>query len=123
LSFYGGGLLGWRAWLSARRAGGYGAANGDAPGWVICALPILLHTQVEYPFYLSSVHFLVVVLLLGTASARLGAYRPRQWLVVRGLPWLLVPAGCLLGAGVMAYALTGAWVKGAAARSIQTRGG
>lgn len=117
-----GGLLVRRAWLSSMRAGGYGAVDGDAPGWVICALPILLHTQVEYPFYLSSVHFLVVVLLLGTASARLGVYRPRPWLVVRGMRWLLVPAGCLLGAGVMAYALTGAWVKGTAARSMQTLG-
>lgn len=117
-----GGLLTWRAWLSARRVGGYGAVSGDAPGWVICALPILLHTQVEYPFYLSSVHFLVVVLLLGTASARLGVHRARPWLVVRGIRWLLVPVGCLLGAGVMAYALTGAWVKGSAARGMQTMG-
>ncbi len=31
---------------------------------IISLLPILLHTQVEYPFYLSSAHWLIVLLLL-----------------------------------------------------------
>lgn len=37
---------------------------------IICALPLLLHTQVEYPFYQSSVHWLTFVLLLSLADEK-----------------------------------------------------
>ncbi|MCU6244332.1 hypothetical protein KWI10_24790, partial [Enterobacter asburiae] len=48
-----------RLWAQASAAGGYGKPGSDALGPGLCALPVLLHTQVEYPWYLSGVHFVL----------------------------------------------------------------
>ncbi|WP_167829712.1 PglL family O-oligosaccharyltransferase [Yokenella regensburgei] len=60
-----------RLWRHARAVGGYGLPGSDATGFAICALPVLLHTQVEYPWYLSGVHFVLFLFLLSLALSRL----------------------------------------------------
>jgi O-antigen polymerase len=66
---------------SLRQAMAPGADNpGTAPaaeavGLVCCTLPVLIHSQLEWPFYLSAWHWLMVVLLLSLAD---GAVRERE---------------------------------------------
>ena len=69
-----------------------------------CLLPLLLHTQVEYPFYQSTVHWLTFILLLSLASAELGAART---LTFSRLPWFsaLILSGVCLWAFVVLAAL------------------
>lgn len=59
-----------RLWRHARAVGGYGRPGSDATGLALCALPVLLHTQVEYPWYLSGVHFVLFLFLSGLALSR-----------------------------------------------------
>lgn len=64
-------LLLWRAWRQAKAAGGYGAPGGEAFGLMCCAFPVLIHTQLEYPIYLSSLHYAIVLMLLAFADIAL----------------------------------------------------
>ncbi|WP_373226773.1 Wzy polymerase domain-containing protein [Enterobacter cloacae complex sp. ESBL7] len=66
-----GGLLLWRAWRQAADAGGYGAPGSEAYGLMCCAFPVLIHTQLEYPIYLSSLHYAIVLMLLAFADIAL----------------------------------------------------
>ncbi|HGM5324785.1 TPA: Wzy polymerase domain-containing protein, partial [Serratia marcescens] len=47
------------------------AAAAEALGLACCTLPILIHTQLEWPLYLSSWHYLLVLMLLAFADAAL----------------------------------------------------
>lgn len=49
------------------------SGNAEAFGLVCCTLPILIHTQLEWPWYLSAWHYLVVLMLLSFADAALNA--------------------------------------------------
>ncbi|WGA03945.1 Wzy polymerase domain-containing protein [Enterobacter ludwigii] len=70
-------LLAWgvrmslRLWRQGHVAGGYGQPGSDATGLAICTLPVLLHTQTEYPWYQSGVHFVLFLFLAGLALSRL----------------------------------------------------
>lgn len=65
-----------------------------------CLLPLLLHTQVEYPFYQSTAHWLTFILLLSLASAEQDAART---LTFSRLPWFsaLILSGVWLWAFVV----------------------
>lgn len=65
-----------------------------------CLLPLLLHTQVEYPFYQSTTHWLTFILLLSLASAEQDAART---LTFSRLPWFsaLILSGVWLWAFVV----------------------
>ncbi|WP_373226117.1 Wzy polymerase domain-containing protein [Enterobacter cloacae complex sp. ESBL7] len=65
-----------RLWVQASAAGGYGKPGSDALGPGLCALPVLLHTQVEYPWYLSGVHFVLSLFLFGLALSRMAPALP-----------------------------------------------
>lgn len=69
-----------------------------------CVLPLLLHTQVEYPFYQSTVHWLTFILLLSLASAEQDAGRT---LTFSRLPWFsaLILSGVCLWAFMVLAAL------------------
>ncbi|WP_455818328.1 Wzy polymerase domain-containing protein [Pseudomonas cerasi] len=92
-------------------ASGYRLA-GVPTALCIAALPMAIHTQLEFPFYLSTLHFVVFLLLLAVAD-RLSArpvYRPH-------LPRL---TGFLLSGGMAAMALVVAVLVGFALRGQQT---
>lgn len=121
-------LIVWGAGLTcrtlarARRHGGYGTPGQDAPGWLLCCLPVLLHTQTEYPLIQSSLHCMVLVLLAGTGAAR-SASPGVVWQPGRAGRWLTgcitLPVALLLAWWVV----TGVRVQGAAARATLTAGG
>lgn len=69
-----------------------------------CLLPLLLHTQVECPFYQSTAHWLTFILLLSLAAAEQDAART---LTFSRLPWLsaLMLSGVCLWAFVVLAAL------------------
>lgn len=75
-------LLAWgagaslRLWALGRAAGGYGRPGSDATGLAVCTLPVLLHTQTEYPWYLSGVHFVLFLFLAGLALSRMAPALP-----------------------------------------------
>lgn len=79
--------LGLRAWQQARQAGDAGMSGRAALGWFLCTTPILAHTQVEYPLYLSSLHCLLLAVLLALSLSALKApvrtWQPRG--VTRGM--------------------------------------
>ncbi|WP_448666233.1 Wzy polymerase domain-containing protein [Serratia plymuthica] len=61
----GGSLLLRRLWRYEARVNKAGSANqGEALALCFVLLPIALHTQTEYPFYLSALHWAVFLLLL-----------------------------------------------------------
>lgn len=64
--------LGLRAWRQARQAGDAGMSGRAALGWFLCTTPVLLHTQVEYPLYQSSLHCLLLATLLALTVNALG---------------------------------------------------
>lgn len=80
---------------------------GDRIGLFLVLLPILLHTQLEYPFYLSAPHWLVLLLLLSLLDGQTGEQRP-----LPATKALSVPA-VTLAAGALAM-LSFAWIGGQA---------
>jgi len=80
---------------------------GDRIGLFLVLLPILLHTQLEYPFYLSAPHWLVFLLLLALLDGQTGAQRPLPAAKALGVPVAALAAGALV-------MLSFAWVGGLA---------
>lgn len=70
--------LGLWAWQQARQAGDAGMSGRAALGWFVCTFPILAHTQVEYPLYQSSLHCLLLAVLLALSLSALKA-PVRSW--------------------------------------------
>ncbi|WP_429619449.1 Wzy polymerase domain-containing protein [Serratia sp. 2723] len=75
----------------------------------IALLPIAIHTQLEYPFYLSALHFVVLLLLLAMADRLSGGVQQRQ--VLPAKTGVMVAGGmallALAVAVVMGFALKG----------------
>lgn len=57
--------------LQARRDPRTQAAGMQALTMALCTLPVLMHTQLEWPLYLSAWHYLMVVMLLAMADGTL----------------------------------------------------
>ncbi|MBI6182966.1 O-antigen ligase family protein [Serratia proteamaculans] len=70
-------LLARACWHDKRASACGKASAGEALALCLALLPIALHSQTEYPFYLSALHWLVFLLLLAMldrlVSPRLGA--------------------------------------------------
>lgn len=114
-------LLFARAWRDARAAGGYGQPGSDALGWLVCSLPILLHTQGEYPLYQSHVRYTDLILLLGLSVSRLNTphavRQPAGW-TSRGIRITDLVAGL----GVIVFAVTASRVSTGISMAEQTTG-
>lgn len=78
LLFYVGGHMVWRAWRPTRQLDEY--QTGLNRGLSCALLPILLHTQTEFPFSLSTAHWAIFLLLLAkldsSISPMAGHYSP-----------------------------------------------
>lgn len=81
-----------------------GAKRRRSLALLCCILPLLLHSQVEYPFYQSAVHWLLLVMLTGMAA---GYRQPAHKTTHPALPllsaWVVVV--CLALSGVVALTL------------------
>jgi O-antigen polymerase len=97
-----GALLLRQAWRRDRHE-----STGDRIGLFLVLLPILLHTQLEYPFYLSAPHWLVFLLLLALLDGQTGAQRPLPAAKALAVPVAALAAGTLV-------MLSFAWVGGLA---------
>ncbi len=65
----GGGRLFLQAIGHDRQAFSHGVGNaGEATALCLALLPMLVHSQLEYPFYLSAMHWMVFLLLLAMAD-------------------------------------------------------
>jgi len=75
-----GGLrLAVRAWQMDRRevaAGGNQA--GEQVALCLLLLPMALHTQLEHPFYLSALHFMIFLIILGTLECQVSDAAERK---------------------------------------------
>ncbi|ATM76054.1 polymerase [Serratia fonticola] len=69
---FAGSRLAWRAWRQIRQH-----RSGESAALVIALLPLLLHTQTEYPFTLSTTHWATFLLLLALLDHPLGAIAER----------------------------------------------
>ncbi|EAB3870667.1 O-antigen ligase C-terminal domain-containing protein [Salmonella enterica subsp. enterica serovar Uganda] len=97
-----------RLWANASQRGGLGQGGTDALAWGLCLVPVLLHTQTEYPWYESPLHYLLVILFVGMALSRLSdgkvmSLADGRALVFRGY-------SALAGVGIVVWSLTGTWV-------------
>lgn len=95
------------------------ATAGEAMALCIAMLPILLHTQTEYPFYLSTLHWLVFLMLLAMldrlVSQRLGVLTPGPVFTRFRLPMLTLSLLAFFAASTGLYSglvLTQAEKKG-----------
>lgn len=119
-------LLAWAAylmvmlWRQSRRVGGYGHAGSEGQGLLFAALPSLLVTLTAgMPWYQSPLHYLLFIVLTGTAMAWLS--EPKSvWQPSRLLA--LLSRGLLLVAGlaVLWFTLTGTRVALALQAAHQT---
>lgn len=82
---------------------------GDATALCIVLLPMLLHTQTEYPFTLSAAHWAIFLLLLaqldkqvGTLKERLSVPAATATLLRTALPMIALPLCVLAGTGLYA---------------------
>ncbi|MNG99864.1 O-Antigen ligase [compost metagenome] len=80
---------------------------GDRIGLFLVLLPMLLHTQLEYPFYLSAPHWLVFLLLLALLDGQTDVRRPLPAAKALGVPVAILAAGALV-------MLSFAWIGGQA---------
>ncbi|WP_233527847.1 Wzy polymerase domain-containing protein [Serratia sp. PAMC26656] len=99
-----------RAWRQDRQAFADGRrCAGEPTALCFVLLPIVLHTQLEYPFYLSALHFMVFLLLLAMLDCQVSGEAGRKPLpavmgrVLRG-GLSLLSLGTVV---VMAFALQG----------------
>ncbi|AEF47903.1 O-antigen polymerase [Serratia sp. AS12] len=72
-----------RAWRQDRQAFIDGRrCAGEPTALCIVLLPMALHTQLEYPFYLSALHFMVFLLVLATLERQVSGVMERRPLPV-----------------------------------------
>lgn len=122
LLFWAGRVLA-RLWRQAGLVGGYGLVGSDALSGLLCALPVLLFTLGGTPWYQSPLHFLLSMLLLGGAIARVSGGSPVSVCALRGgaavLPRILMVA---VGAGLVWFAVTGTLVVAGLQQARQSSG-
>ncbi|EPK9870666.1 PglL family O-oligosaccharyltransferase [Serratia ureilytica] len=70
--------------------------NGARVGLFLVLLPMLIHTQLEYPFYLSAPHWLAFLLLLALLDGQTGESRPLPFAKALSLPVALAALGVLV---------------------------
>lgn len=95
----GGSLLLRRLWRYEARVNKAGSANkGEALALCFVLLPIVLHTQTEYPFYLSTLHWAVFLLLVAMLDRLVTPASERGALtgVGRKIPAILLPIASLI---------------------------
>lgn len=81
LIVFGGGRLVVRAWRRDAQALNTGSrVAGEPTAMCIVLLPIALHTQLEYPFYLSTLHVFVFLLVMATLERRVSGVMGRRQL-------------------------------------------
>jgi len=86
-----GALLLKRAWQRDREQPG-----GARVGLFLVLLPMLVHTQLEYPFYLSAPHWLAFLLLLALLDGQTGEPRPLPFAKALSLPVATAAIGMLV---------------------------
>lgn len=91
LVFIAGALLLKRAWQRDREQ-----PAGARVGLFLVLLPMLVHTQLEYPFYLSAPHWLAFLLLLALLDGQTGAPRPLPFAKALSLPVAIAAIGVLV---------------------------
>jgi O-antigen polymerase len=91
LVFIAGALLLKRAWQRDREQ-----PAGARVGLFLVLLPMLVHTQLEYPFYLSAPHWLSFLLLLALLDGQTGAPRPLPFAKALSLPVATAAIGVLV---------------------------
>ncbi|BEM55082.1 membrane protein [Serratia marcescens] len=91
LVFIAGALLLKRAWQRDREQ-----PAGARVGLFLVLLPMLVHTQLEYPFYLSAPHWLAFLLLLALLDGQTGAPRPLSFAKALSLPVATAAVGVLV---------------------------
>ncbi|MBL5824974.1 O-antigen ligase family protein [Serratia fonticola] len=72
LAWAGGKLVARACWRDRLAFASQKASAGEALALCVALLPIALHTQTEYPFYLSALHWLVFLLLLAMLDRLVG---------------------------------------------------
>lgn len=80
-----------RAWQRDREA-----PAGARVGLFLVLLPMLIHTQLEYPFYLSAPHWLAFLLLLALLDGQTGEPRPQPFAKALSLPVAMTMVGVLV---------------------------
>lgn len=70
--------------------------NGARVGLFLVLLPMLIHTQLEYPFYLSAPHWLAFLLLLALLDGQTGEPRQLPFAKALSLPVALAALGVLV---------------------------
>ncbi|HIE0649075.1 TPA: Wzy polymerase domain-containing protein [Serratia marcescens] len=86
-----GALLLKRAWQRDRKQ-----PAGARVGLFLVLLPMLVHTQLEYPFYLSAPHWLAFLLLLALLDGQTGEPRPLPFAKALSLPVAMAAVGVLV---------------------------
>ncbi|MDE5259838.1 PglL family O-oligosaccharyltransferase [Serratia marcescens] len=86
-----GALLLKRAWQRDREQ-----PAGARVGLFLVLLPMLVHTQLEYPFYLSAPHWLAFLLLLALLDGQTGEPRPLPFAKALSLPVAMAAIGVLV---------------------------
>ncbi|VEA61132.1 Lipid A core - O-antigen ligase and related enzymes [Serratia plymuthica] len=82
---------------------------GEPTALCIVLLPMALHTQLEYPFYLSALHFMVFLMVMATLERQVSGVMGRRPLPV-SVGWLLrtlLPVASVGGVVLMVFALQG----------------
>lgn len=79
-----------RAWQRDREQ-----PAGARIGLFLVLLPMLVHTQLEYPFYLSTPHWLAFLLLLALLDGQTGEPRPLPFAKALSLPVAMAAVGVL----------------------------
>jgi O-antigen polymerase len=100
-------LLLRRAWQYDRAAFATGKRTaGQAMALCFTLVPILLHTQTEYPFYLSAIHWIVFLMLLAMLDRMVSPTAERKV-----MPKLWQP---LVRGGIILFSVTGMLIMAAA---------
>lgn len=84
-------------------------AAGEPTALCIVLLPIVLHTQLEYPFYLSALHFMVFLLVMATLDRQVSGVMGR-WPLPLSAGWALrglLPVASVATVVLMVFALQG----------------
>lgn len=110
LMLFGGVRLILQAWRLDQYEVAIGKRHAGEPiALCIILLPIALHTQLEYPFYLSALHFIVFLMVMATLEYRVSVMTERKPLPIfvgRALHFILPLASVATGV-LMAFALQG----------------
>lgn len=100
----------------------YRKENPQPLMFLICTIPVMVHTQLEFPFYISFLHYFIVISFFSFADKIVSPNKCRTTLFYSPINKLILGFGCLIAMVFLTGGLTGSIKLSNLEKSMMTNG-